>query len=65
MQTVYVLCGQWAKWEPTETIGIYDSMANALNAKHMAENALVADGSLRFYAVWIDTYNLNETMNFT
>jgi len=65
MQTVYLVWGQWAKWEPDELIGIYDSMANALNAKHKAENAVCVDSSERFYRVWIDTHNLNETMDLT
>ena len=64
MQNLYTVWGQWAKWEPSELIGIYDSMANALNAKHSAENALFADGSERFYGVWIETQTLNETKGF-
>lgn len=65
MQNLYVVWGVWVKWEPSELIGIYDSMSNALNAKHNAENALCPDGSPRFCNVWIDTNNLNETMDFT
>ena len=64
MQNLYTVWGQWAKWEPSELIGIYDSKDKALEVKEKAENALLADGYPRFYNVWIDTNNLNETIDF-
>jgi hypothetical protein len=65
MQNLYTVWGQVAKWEPSELIGIYDSKDKALEVLTLAENALLADGYPRFYNVWIDTNNLNETMDLT
>lgn len=62
MQTLYVVWGQRAKWDPDEFIGVYDCMANARNAKDKAENAVCFDGSDRFRHVWIDKQILNQTM---
>lgn len=63
MQTVYVLYGQWIRYEPTETIGIYDSKDKALEAKEKAEAIETPWESKRYAELWIDEYNLNETID--
>ena len=65
MQNVWLVKAQYSPYEPADIVGIYDSEGKALEALTLAENALCPDGSPRFCNVWIDTNNLNETMDFT
>ena len=65
MQNVWLVKAQYSPYEPADIVGIYDSEGKALEALTLAENALESWGSKRYADAWIDTYNLNETMDFT
>lgn len=60
--TLYIVKGQWVAYEPTEIVGIFDSLSKAEEAKGKVESWQDAFGGFRFNELWIDEQILNEIM---